>query len=108
MKGKRFEIRLTESELLQLEKKAAEAGVPKSTLLCNFISDRPILDKDLTEQLRALTVELARIGNNINQIAYQWNKSGSNIKDIDPLFLYMAEIRREVREVRNYCYSSHK
>lgn len=108
MKTHDVHFRLTEDEKLQLEKKAADAGVSKSTLLRNFISDQPILDKELAERIHALTVEVTRIGSNINQIAHQWNRSGSDHADIEPLILYMADIRRSVKEAENYCYSAHK
>ena len=106
-KRKRFEIRLTEKEYAQLKEKASIAGVRRATLLRNYISDKPIVDGEVAEELRRLRVEISRIGNNINQIAKRWNESGSDMKDLSFMDEQLGEIIRCVNEVRTYCYSTH-
>lgn len=106
-KRKRFEIRLTEKEDAQLKEKALKAGVRRATLLRNFISDKPIADGDVANELRQLRVEISRIGNNLNQIAKRWNESGSDIKDLSFIDEHLSEILRCVKEVGTYCYTTH-
>lgn len=65
------------------------------------------MDAELAEVLRKLTVELSRIGNNINQIARKWNEKGADAGDLSFLDSKMGEILVLVREVRKYCYHTY-
>lgn len=104
MKEKRFEVRLTEKEYAQLEKKSQRAGITKAALLRKYISDEPLIDKELLEQLRNLEAGQNRIGNNINQIARKWNESGSDYRDIAFLREKQSELYSMLQEVRTYCH----
>ena len=107
MKKREFHFRLTEKENIQLNEKAAKAGVSMATLLRNFIANRPIMDTELATEIRKLTVEISRIGNNINQIARRWNESGSDMRDLSFIDQYLNEILEDIKEVKEYCYSTH-
>lgn len=106
-KKNRFEIRLTDKEYAQLKEKAAKAGVCRATLLRNYISDKPMVDGDVAEELRRLRVEISRIGNNLNQIAKRWNESGSDMRDLAFIDQYLNEILEDIKEVKEYCHSTH-
>lgn len=106
-KKNRFEIRLTDKENAQLKAKALKAGVRRATLLRNYIANRPIMDMELATEIRKLTVEISRIGNNINQIARRWNESGSDMRDLAFIDQYLNEILGDIKEVKEYCYSTH-
>lgn len=99
-----FHMRLTESEYTALREKAGNAGVSRAVFLRNLFMDRPVADRETAEQLRALTVEISRIGNNINQIAHRWNESGADYRDIEPVHKMLGEIARKLQEVRHHCY----
>ena len=102
-----YQVRLTEKEYAQLEEKASKAGVSRATLLRNFITNRPIMDTELATEIRKLTVEISRIGNNLNQIARRWNESGSDMRDLSFIDQYLNEILEDIKEVKEYCYSTH-
>ena len=100
-------MRLSEKEYSHLEAKAKKAGVSRATLLRNYISDRPMVDGAVAEELRRLRVEISRIGNNLNQIAKRWNESGSDMRDLAFINELLNEISGDIKEVKEYCYSTH-
>lgn len=104
---KKYTLWLTEKENAQLKEKAAKVGVRRATLLRKYISDKPITDGEVAEELRRIRVEISRIGNNLNQIAKRWNESGSDIKDLSFIDEHLGEILRCVKEVETYCYTTH-
>lgn len=99
-----YKLHLTPTEYERLKKKAEEAGLRRSDVLRKYINDQPVIDNELRAELRSLDVHLSRIGNNINQIAWKWNESGSDMRDIAYLREQMLDIYRCIREVREYCY----
>lgn len=107
MKKREFHFRLTEKENIQLKEKAAKAGVSRATLLRNYIANRPIMDVELAAEVRKLTVEISRIGNNLNQIARRWNESGSDMRDLAFIDEHLNEILGDIKEVKEYCYATH-
>ena len=81
-KTARFEMRLTQADALLLEERACACGLTKTAYVLAQIHARPrllALDRDA---LRAVRLELARQGNNLNQIAYRLNALGRH----DPRF----------------------
>ena len=76
-------LRLSDIELITLERKARELNVSKSTVLRLLIMDGMAARTTnfSTEETKALLFELNRIGNNINQIAYRVN--AKNLFGID-------------------------
>lgn len=103
----RYPLWLTEKEHTQLKEKASKAGVSRATLLRNYISDKPMIDGDVVEELRRLRVEISRIGNNLNQIAKRWNESGSDMRDLAFIDQYLNEILEDIKEVKEYCHSTY-
>ncbi len=108
MKNSQFYFRLSESEYKQLKDKAERAGISQAALLRKYINNEPVMDNELRSELRNLDISLSRIGNNINQIAHKWNESGSDMRDISHLTEQMGEIYQRFKEVRDYCYTSHR
>ena len=108
MKNSNFYFRLSDKEYAQLEKKAKQAGLGKSSLLRKYINEEMPMDIELQEQLQNLMVGLGRIGNNINQIARKWNESGSDYRDIAFLREQMDELYTCFGEVRAYCHSAYR
>lgn len=66
-KTARFQIRLTPTEKENLIKKASEAHMTVSHYIVSLSENKRIV---LTDDIAKLTVEISRIGNNINQIAH--------------------------------------
>jgi len=90
-RNNRFEIRLFDEEVEILENKAKAQGLSKTEYIREIIlysevkeSKRNILSD---ERFMKLLYEINRIGNNINQIAYNSN-------------LRIASIRREIKELK--------
>ena len=66
----RIEIRMTPEEKENLKRKAAEAHMTVSKYILYLSQSKRVLLKD---DIAELTVEISRIGNNINQIAHVGN-----------------------------------
>ena len=75
-KDARLHIRLTPSQDRALSERARAAGVTKTDYVTAALEGTvllPAADRDL---LRALLLELARQGNNLNQVAHRLNALG--------------------------------
>ena len=66
----RVEVRMTPEEKENLKRKAAEAHMTVSKYILHLFQTKRIILKD---DIAELTVEISRIGNNINQIAHVGN-----------------------------------
>lgn len=97
-------VRLNEKEAARLERLAGRCGCTKSAFVRACILNRPLTDREIAGALREVKVELARIGNNLNQIAHRWNESGADSAHLAFIEEYLGEIYRCLREVRAYCY----
>lgn len=79
-KEKRIEIRLTEQELIELINIEKELSITRSELFIKkIINNSELKSKQALKQFDFITTELARIGNNVNQLARYCNtlsKSG--------------------------------
>ena len=84
-KFSRFEIRLTPEERENLISKAAEAHMTVSKYIIHLSKNKRVVLKD---EIAELTVEISRIGNNINQIAHIGNSQK---------FLYKAQLNDVVK-----------
>lgn len=75
LRQKRFEVKLLPEEVEIFTKKAERAGKNKSDYFRDFILfGNPIIRDKLNDiDADKISYELNRIGNNINQIAYQAN-----------------------------------
>lgn len=86
----RLDVRLFEEENAILEQKARAKGVNKSDYICDLIFDSEVTtgNKQILqdENFKKLLYELNRIGNNINQIAYNSNlKRSTGREEIEAL-----------------------
>lgn len=59
-------VRVTEAELSELEEKAAKAGMKKSDYIRAAIKKSEVYPM---EEVQKLVVQVAKVGNNLNQIA---------------------------------------
>ena len=66
----RVEVRMTPEEKENLKRKAAEAHMTVSKYIIHLSQTKRVILKD---DIAKLTVEISRIGRNINQIAYIGN-----------------------------------
>lgn len=66
-------VRLTEVEMIELQKSAAEAGMSQQEYMRRAVLQAPIMD---TEGIKEMLPEMKRIGNNLNQIAKALNERG--------------------------------
>ena len=66
----RVEVRMTPEEKEKLKRKAAEAHMTVSKYIIHLSQTKRVILKD---DIAELTVEISRIGRNINQIAYIGN-----------------------------------
>ena len=64
-KTKRIDIRVTEKELLQIDKQAAKAKMSRSKFLIETVLNKKI---SVIENGEEIARQLAKIGNNINQL----------------------------------------
>ena len=70
---KNYTVRLSEQEQKTLLKKAGECGMKPSQYIRKLITEGGMVDVSLPEQRRDLINQIARIGNNVNQIAHRAN-----------------------------------
>ena len=70
---KNYTVRLSEQEQKTLTQKAGECGMKPSQYIRKLITEGGMVDVSLPEQRRDLLNQIARIGNNVNQIAHRAN-----------------------------------
>ena len=68
-----FNIRLTESELEEFEKKRAASGLGKTDFFVKMVRDSNIKVYRFDDDVKAIMHELRKIGVNLNQVAYLAN-----------------------------------
>ena len=98
-KSHRFELRLSEDELAELEKISLECGMTKSQYLRAGIGEKRTLPK-VPDELIDLMKELNRVGINLNQLVVVCRSSGYReervIETIDQLSKVGYELRRAI------------
>jgi hypothetical protein len=74
---KKIDVRFTEEEYRQIEEMESELGVSKTNLVRMRVLDKAgwiiVNAKTLLKEVDLIAVELARAGNNINQLAHHAN-----------------------------------
>ena len=94
----RLTLRLSDDELYILDQKCKISNMKdKSSFLRHLILYGYVYDVDYSE-LREYNAALARIGNNLNQIAKRMNATGN---------VYEADVK-EVKELMNQVWQSQK
>ena len=77
-RDRQFTMRLTESELAEMEERVRESGKSRSDFVLDAAREVRIVrvrDGAVRDELLALRAELLRQGNNLNQIAYRLNRA---------------------------------
>ena len=84
----RIDLRMTPEEKENLKRKAAEAHMTVSKYILHLSQTKRIILKD---DIAELTVEISRIGNNINQIAHVGNTQK---------FVYQAQLNDVMKHLQ--------
>ena len=84
---KRYSLRMTEDEYEQIKSKAFESHLSMNEYIKKSARGKVII---VVEGLRDLTIEIKRIGTNINQIAKNIN-AGNNLTEIEKEILLSEE-----------------
>ena len=99
MRDKRIELRLSDSEYAEIEKKAELSGLTRTQLIRMLIMGEEIRAKPPEEYLK-LVREINAIGNNINQIAHIANSQKYvDREQLKSIVDYFDEIMEKVREI---------
>jgi hypothetical protein len=67
-------FRVNLEEQIQLNEFIEQSGLSQQEFILRSVLHKPIIQKDILENLKSLAFELNRQGNNLNQIAYQLNR----------------------------------
>ena len=93
----RVEVRMTPEEKENLKRKAAEAHMTVSKYILHLSQTKRILLKD---DIAKLTVEISRIGRNINDIAYIGNYqkfiNRTQLKVVSEYLSEVAELQKKI------------
>lgn len=73
IRDRQFNIRLSEEELAEFEKKRAESGLGKTDFFVKMVYDANIKVYQFDDEIKAIMHELRKIGVNLNQVAYLAN-----------------------------------
>ena len=94
----RVHARVSPAELADWRAKAAVAGVPVSDLLRQAMARTRTWTAAATEVERERTRQVARIGNNLNQLARWANRHASAVEAVE-VIAYLVAFERELRKV---------
>ena len=93
----RVEVRMTPEEKENLKRKAAEAHMTVSKYILHLSQTKRIILKD---DIAELTVEISRIGNNINQIAHVGNTqkfiNRTQLKVVSEYLSEVVELQKKI------------
>ena len=93
----RVEVRMTPEEKENLKRKAEEAHMTVSKYIIHLSQTKRVILKD---DIAELTVEISRIGNNINQIAYIGNYqkfvNRTQLKVVSELLKQIEDLQRKI------------
>lgn len=92
--------RLTDGELKKLNHLAEKSKINRSKVICKLIKGAEIHEAPKIVDSE-IGYQLAKIGNNINQIAKVANESG-NIQ-FQPFFIEFEKLKRKVDELYGSC-----
>ena len=83
-RDKQFNIRLSEEELAEFEKKRATSGLGKTDFFVKMVRDSNIKVYRFDDEVKAIMHELRKIGVNLNQVAYLVNimQDGKALKEL--------------------------
>jgi|GEM_PF-838765 len=95
----RKEIRLSEAELLELQRQAEEMGVKDSQYLRMLITNNPRDYPIIREELYRLNNEINHIGVNINQVVHNNNSGLYSREDKHRLYVMMKQLKNLIQMV---------
>lgn len=95
----RLQVLVTEEESEMIKEKMLQAGTNNFSLYARkMLIDGYVIKRDFSE-MKALTIELANLARNINQIALRVNETRSIYEtDISDLQRYYYNVKRAVTE----------
>jgi len=94
----RLEIRCSEEEKAAWQAKAANAGMSLSELVRSSLDKSRLPDRQRQKDLASLVREVAKIGNNLNQIA-RYANTYKNSAEAVQVIAHLAAIESEVERV---------
>jgi hypothetical protein len=94
----KIEIRCTEEEKTAWQRKAEQAGLSLSALVRASLDKARLPDQRRAAELARLTREVAKIGNNLNQIARFANTYKTDA-DAAQIIAHLAALESEVESV---------
>ena len=99
----RVEVRMTPEEKENLKRKAEEAHMTVSKYIIHLSQTKRVILKD---DIAKLTVEISRIGNNINQIAYIGNyQKFINRTQLKVVSEYLSEVVELQKKILSAMFS---
>ena len=99
----RVEVRMTPEEKENLKRKAAEAHMTVSKFIIHLSQTKRVILKD---DIAKLTVEISRIGRNINQIAYIGNyQKFVNRTQLKVVSEYLSEVVELQKKILSAMFS---
>ena len=96
----RKELRLSESELEDLQRQAGEMGVNDSQYLRMLISNKPRDYPTIRQELYQLNNEINHIGININQIVTNNNSQLYSRDDKHRLYVLMKQLKNLLQDIQ--------
>ena len=97
----RVHVRLSPAERAAWDAKAAAAGVPLSTLLRRAMARTRTWTAPAADIERERNVQVARIGNNLNQLA-RWANTHTSAADAVTVIDHLAAFQRALRAVARF------
>lgn len=99
MKNRRLEIRLSEEELEEIDRRAKLLKLTRSKCLLQSVMHQRIILLDNTS-IKQLTNELRKIGINVNQIALLANMGKLECVHIEDTNAQIKKVWQELRKLR--------
>jgi antitoxin component of RelBE/YafQ-DinJ toxin-antitoxin module len=93
-----LKVRIDPEEKEKIQARAAEAGMTVADLVRAALEDARLPDRAAAAALGELARQVARIGNNLNQIA-AWANTHKSAGDAVQVVAHLAAIERELADV---------
>lgn len=102
LRDRQFNMRLTEEELAEIEKKVADSRKSRADFVMETARGVRVVrvdDGSVRDELMALRSELLRQGNNLNQIAYRLNRA-AKLQDSETVLEAAGDIAEMIEDHR--------
>ena len=94
-----IKVRVTPEEKLEWEAKAHAAGLPMSELIRQSLQKVRVWNVKDRSMERSRTAQIARIGNNLNQLA-RWANTYKSALDTIQIITYLKEIKDQLKQLK--------